>query len=180
MREVKAGHHHWAGSHHLPIRELLLIAVMTLMLAVAVAPAVSAATWNSRSVPLTVEGYGSTGEAYGAFTVSTGSSGTRFGVVAHQRLAHNADNHKVWVQITYQTNAGFCFAPPYTACSQAFYYWSSDRTNGSDSHLFLSQWENAGVNPNADRGRAVIRVRLNIPWRPDPASGPSITPALRY
>ena len=83
----------------------------------AMAPAADAAVnWMSSSNPLVVTGYGSTGEGYGTWQVSTGSNGTRFHTSVTQRI-DDADNHKVWAQIENWTNAGSCFQPDYTSCT---------------------------------------------------------------
>jgi len=173
------GNPHARGAGSL-IREALPAALLALLLAVAVVPVVYAVTWNSKAEPLRVTGYGSIGDGYGTFTVSTRSDGTRFRVHSEQKLTYNADNHKVWTQVLYQTNDGWCFQPPHTACSTPIHDWRWGRTAATNSPDWADGDTSTGAHLNADRARALIRMRLAIPWRPDPASGWTITDAVNY
>lgn len=151
-----------------------------LLLAVAVVPAVQAVPWNSGAAPLRVTGYGSIGDGYGSLTLSTGSSGTRFVVNVRQRLTVNADDHKVYANITYQTNAGSCITLPIITCSRVFYTWAHDQTSHTRNEVYVSKWESAPVDARGNLGRILVRMWLDIPWRPDVASGLTVSNSVEY
>jgi len=165
-----AGNPHARGVGSL-IREALPAALLVLLLAVAVVPVVYAVTWNSEATPLRVTGYGSIGDGYGTFTVDAGADGTRFRVSSEQKLTYNADNHKVWTQVRYQTNETVCIQIPWTSCSRPFSHWRWGSTEATPWGWFVLRKHDTSPNHDADRARALIRMRLHIPWRPDPASG---------
>ena len=135
--------------------------------------------WNSSSAPLRVFGYGSNGWGFGDWTVSTGGDGTRSRLMAQQRI-DNADNHTVFVTFETWVNAGFCFAPQYTNCSQPYYFFESGSTSRVNSSSWRQRWATTGVSPAADKARAYVRVKLDVPWRMDPSSNPTITNGRTY
>jgi len=101
-------------------------------------------------------------------------------VLTRQRLTVNAENHKVYARITYQTDAGSCATTPTTTCSQPFYYWATDYTEHTNHGDYLSRWESAPVHPNGSEGRILVRMRLDIPWRSDPQSGLTVSGSVDY
>ncbi|MDR2374317.1 MAG: hypothetical protein LBD77_09555 [Bifidobacteriaceae bacterium] len=136
--------------------------------------------WNSSSNPLKVAGYGSTGWAYGSFTVSTGSDGTKARGTNAAKYS-NADNHKVYVkQITY-VNAGYCVASEYLSCSQAYYkYTENDSTHINVVNTWKAANTKTSVPGTADYAKGGFHVKLDIPLRGDPGSGQSLTKGVNY
>ncbi len=159
---------------------LLKASMLVLLLSGVAAPAASAVGWNSAGSPLKVTGYGSTVEGYGSWYVSTGSSGTIFKTTTYQRVAVQGDNHKVHADIQNWTNAGICYAPQYTSCTAAYYYYNGDSTESTIKSKWVRDYEEAPVNPSADYGKGRIRMRIDVPWRTDPASGWTLTNGVSY
>lgn len=153
---------------------------ITLLMVAGFGGSAYALTWNSSASPLTVSGYGSTGKGYGTWTISTGTDGTKYRTGANLFYT-NADDHKVYTSTDNYTNAGICFAPDYTSCQQAYYYYNSSETshvNTPGSWVYRSS--SAGVAPTGDYHRGYIRVKIDVPWRSDPSSGASITKGINY
>lgn len=135
--------------------------------------------WNGVSDPLTVTGYSSTGEAYGNWRVSDGGDGTRARTNARMRI-DNADNHTVYVTVETWDNTGVCFAPEYTSCTQDWFYYSSAEAGRNNSYSWDWYGASTGVDQTASYARGHARVHLDIPWRPDPDAGPTITDGTEY
>ncbi|MHC0432767.1 hypothetical protein ACX6XY_21680 [Streptomyces sp. O3] len=136
-------------------------------------------TWNTKSSALKVTGYGSTGYAYGKWRVYNGADGTRSKVYSYSRL-NNAHNHKVFVKLETQVNAGYCVQPKYTTCTQS--YWNHDDTH--TRHHSSSSWKyykaSTGVSGAADYARGRVQAKLDVPWRSDPSTGWSYTSGTQY
>lgn len=143
--------------------------------------------WNQSSTPLEVSGYGSTAKGYGYIKIFNGSNGTRLHSYAWNRFT-DADNHAAYLSGVSQFNAGSCRAYSVTvgykgvevaassSCANTFYNHASFRQNGlnytSSSWIQMAN-QSTGVNAGADRGRAEVRMAIDIPLRPDVESGPS-------
>lgn len=69
-----------------------------------------AVSWNTSRKPLTVSGYGSVGDGFGSWTVSSDKDGTRSRLTA-SLWYKNADNHTVYAKLETWVNAGVCAAP---------------------------------------------------------------------
>lgn len=150
------------------------------MIILSVGSSAMALTWNSSTTPLTVTGYGSTGKAYGDWNISTGTDGTRYRTGANLYLI-NADNHKVYAKTDNYANSGSCIAPDYTSCSQTFYYYNSSETTHYNVSKAWKKYNSSNtVDPRSDYHRAYIRVKLDVPWKADPSSSPSITKGIKY
>jgi len=159
-----------------------LVSLVTALLIVgaALAPvAVGAVWWNSSGSPLTVTGYGSTGKGYGKLAVTSGGSGTVYSATTYQKIS-NADNHKVYAQLTYYSNSGVCFAPSFAQCTSQYYVHASDNTEATSSSSYVTDYESAPIDGYASYHRLRARMILAIPYRPDPGSGYSWTPGLEY
>ncbi|WP_189824107.1 hypothetical protein [Streptomyces finlayi] len=132
-------------------------------------------TWNSRSTPLKVTGYGSSGYAFGTWKVHNTSNGTRSQVFSYSKLS-NADDHKVYIELETQVNAGYCVqASKYMNCTQK--YWDHDDTETAhhSSKSYTYKTASTGVAGSADYARGKVRAGLDIPWRTDPMTGWSYT-----
>lgn len=135
--------------------------------------------WNSVDKPLTVSGYGSTGWGYGSWRVSTGTDGTRSRLGAHQAIS-NADDHRVFVKLSTWTNAGYCLATEYLQCTQQYFSYDDSDTGRTSCYCWEYLATSTGVNAAANYARAQVRVKLDVPWRPDPDSNPTYTKGDSY
>lgn len=147
--------------------------------------------WNQSGTPLVVSGYGSTARGYGYIKIYNGSNGTRMYAYAWNKFT-DADNHAAFLSASTQYNAGTCRSESSTvifkgvevgsssSCTQQFFSYGSFRQNGlnytSSSWIQMSN-ANAGVDGGADRGRAAVQLKLDIPLKPDVASGTSYSAA---
>lgn len=134
---------------------------------------------NSKSKPLTVVGYGSTGYGYGDWKVSTGSDGTRSRLSGYQRL-NDSDNHKVYMGLETWVNAGACVSGDLLDCTQAYYYYASTTTSHTNSSAYVNKKATTGLTAAADYARAAVRVSLDIPWRTDQHGGWAYTDGNKY
>jgi hypothetical protein len=159
-------------------RSVRIVAMALAMMAMTTT-ASFALNWNSSTTPLTVTGYGSTGKAYGSWTISTGTDGTRFRTSANQWI-NNADNRAVYVVTENWTTAGSCLQPDYTSCKQDYYYYNSSKTGQTTQKSWVNKKSSASVDPRASYGRAYVRVKLSVPWRTDPSSGATVTKGIKY
>ena len=148
-------------------------------LALLMSTTAEAVPWNSSSNPLTVTGYGSTGEGYGSFYISTGSSGTRYKFRVRQRI-DNADNHQVYANLEYWSNTGICLAPAFFSCNAPYQKHATDVTDRTTKSSYVTLYESAPIDPYASFHRGRVRMRLDIPWRFDPASGWTVTEGIQY
>lgn len=127
--------------------------------------------WNSSSSPLVVNGYGSSGYAYGDWKLYNSSSGTRSHASAYTKLS-NADNHKVYIELDTQVNAGYCTTySKYLACTQKYWSHASDESDHHSSSSYKYNPASTGVSGDADFARGRIKANLDIPWRDDPETG---------
>ncbi|MDT0491616.1 hypothetical protein ACPEIF_23790 [Streptomyces sp. NPDC012600] len=132
-------------------------------------------TWNGTNNPLKVTGYGSTGHAWGTWKVGNTSNGTRSIVNSYTKL-NNADNHKVYVELQTQVNAGYCVqASKYMNCTQKYWNHATAETAHHSSKSYTFKSASTGVKSEADYARGMVRARLDIPYRTDPATGWSYT-----
>lgn len=150
----------------------------------------TASYWNTSGTPLQVTGFGSTAKAYGYIKIFNGSNGTRMYSHAWNQFT-DADNHSAYTENQAQYNAGTCrtwtigiefkgvMVNSSGYCAQQFYdYGSSVRVDGLN--YTSSTWSampntDFGVNTSADRGRLIVTLGIDVPWRSDPLSGPSIS-----
>lgn len=135
--------------------------------------------WNSYGNPLVVSGYGSTAKAYGQWRIADGSGGTRSYHDARVTYS-NADNHTKYSKMSTYTNSGYCIAPQYTTCSQSYYFFASASTPHSNVGGWQWLYANTGLNSTASFARDAAYVCLDVPWRPDPCSGPTYTAGSEY
>jgi hypothetical protein len=147
----------------------------------------TASYWNTSGTPLETSSYGSTAKAYGYIKIYNGSNGTRLYSYAWNKFT-DADNHRAYIQGVSQFNAGTCRALTATvtykgvsvassaSCSQQFYDYSEFRSDGLN--YTRNVWtqmpnKNTGVHSGADRGRARVKLCIDIPWRTDSCTGQS-------
>ena len=176
------------------LRKILIACAVPVSLVVAAAPAWAyntASYWNTSGTPLVASGYGSTARGYGYIKIFNGSNGTRLYDYAWNRFT-DADNHAAYLTGRTQFNAGTCANYSITipikgvqvsassACSSQFYDKDTFRQNGVN--YTTSTWTamptvNLPVHTGADRGRAVVRMNIDIPLRYDVQSGESISSA---
>lgn len=151
----------------------------------------TASYWNKSSSPLVATGYGSAARAYGYVKIYNGSDGTRLYSYAWNKFT-DGDNHQAFLEGVSQFNAGTCRSDGNTVmykgvstsaestCYAQFFDYSSFRQNGlnytSGSWVQMST-VSTGVASGADRGRAKIRLKIDIPLRPDVGVGPSYSSA---
>lgn len=156
--------------------EITAIAVLAVGVLPAAAQALGAErVWNTQSNPLKVTGYGSTGYAYGTWKVANTSNGTRSIVSSYSKLS-NADDHKVYVDLETQVNAGYCAqVSKYMSCTQKYWDFDSAETGHHDNRSYTYKSASTGVSGDADYARGKVRARLDIPWRSDPETGWSYT-----
>ena len=169
------------------------IAALSVVLGAGAADAYNTAgSWNTSASPLKVTGYGSTAQAYGSAWIYNGSSGTRVYTSANYKFT-DGDNHQPFLEGTSEWNAGTCGLEGVTVqvkgvavgasatCAAVFYDGQNfSRVNGSTSNV--TAWTalgsmSAAPNSGSDRGRAVVRLCLDIPLRYDPCTGYSYSPA---
>ena len=149
-------------------------------------------SWNTSATPLTLTSYGSTAKAYGSASIYNGTNGTRIYTSAKHTF-FDADNHQPFLDGTSEWNAGTCGLESITiqlkgvavgasaSCAAVFNDGANfGRSNGSTSNV--SAWTampamSAAPNSGSDRGRAVVKLCLDIPWRTDPCTGSSYSPA---
>ncbi|WP_432457140.1 hypothetical protein [Cellulomonas iranensis] len=175
----------------LSIRRAALVVAVALAAGTAAAlPAAAYNTpsyWNTAGAPLQVSGYGSTARAYGYIKIFNGSNGTRLHSYAWNKFT-DADNHAAYLNGKSQFNAGTCREVSVTigykgvqvaagaACAQTFYDGEGFRQDGlnytTNSWVQMAN-KSTGVHSGADRGRAAVRMAIDIPLRPDVESGPS-------
>lgn len=136
--------------------------------------------WNSKSQPLTATGYGSVGKGYGSWSVTTSSDGTRSRLSAYLYYK-NADNHKVFAGLVTYVNSGVCVSGDLLTCTQKYFYWdASDTPKYNVANTWAQKKTTTSVDPLSDYARAGIRVKLDIPVRPDISSGETLTKGLKY
>jgi hypothetical protein len=158
----------------------LLIVLFAAVALVGVGASAQALTWNSKSSPLTVTGYGSTGWGYGTWKASTSTDGTRSRLAATLKYS-NADNHKVFAKLNTWVNAGVCITAGYLDCTASYYpYWSADTPRHNVAGVWKTMYASTQLDPGADYARGVIQVKLDIPWRGDPGSGYTFTNGMKY
>ncbi|MEU2119476.1 hypothetical protein ABZ567_28390 [Streptomyces sp. NPDC016459] len=131
--------------------------------------------WNGSNAPLEVSGFGSKGYAYGTWKVHNSSNGTRSRVMSYTRLK-NADDHKVYVQLGTEVNAGYCVqASKYMTCTKKYWDHANAETAHHNSSSYVYKTASTGVDDEADYARGKVRAGLDVPWRPDPLTGWSYT-----
>lgn len=143
--------------------------------------------WNVSSTPLKVSGYGSTAQAYGYIKIFNGSSGTRMYGYAWNKFV-DGDNHRAYLNGATQFNAGTCSSSSSTviykgaevsnssSCTFQFAdneYIRVDGLNYTSSTWIQMPNKSWGVHSGSDRGRLKVNLNIDIPWRSDPAVGPS-------
>ncbi|WP_395358086.1 hypothetical protein ACHGLA_00475 [Streptomyces sp. YH02] len=128
-------------------------------------------TWNASASPLVVNGYGSTGKAYGTWKLYNGSNGTVSHAAANTKLS-NADNHKVYIELNTQVNAGYCTTySKFLSCTQQYWSHASDESDHHSSSSYKYNPASTGVSGDADYARGRVKAFLDIPWRDDPETG---------
>lgn len=145
--------------------------------------------WNKSSSPLVKSGYGSTAKAYGKSRIFNGSDGTKIYNYAWNKFT-DADNHRAYLEGTSEWNAGSCrnysatvtiyavAVASSTSCSREYYDGANfSRANGLN--YTKSSWtamptRGAAPNSGSDRGRAKVKLCIDIPWRTDPCTGYSM------
>lgn len=153
--------------------------IATLALLLVEATGAWALSWNSSSQPLTVTGYGSTGEGYGTWFISTGSDGTRYRATSYMRI-NNADDHEVYSHIRNWTSAGFCYAPEFLSCTVDYSVYNSMQSGRHDYSFYVGRSSSAPLHGAAEYHRAEVKMRLDIPWRSDPSSTATWTNGIDY
>lgn len=175
-------------------RAILIVATASLgaMLASTSASAYNSVSyWNVSSTPLKVSGQGSSAQAYGYIKIFNGSSGTRMYSYAANKFT-DADNHRAYITGETQYNAGTCRSEgttvvvkgievsSSTSCARQFYDKDGYRIDGlnyTTSSWTQMPYKNWNVDGGADRGRLVVNLAIDVPWRSDPVSGPSYSAA---
>lgn len=176
------------------LRRATILALTVAVSGVLATPALaynSASYWNRSGTPLVVSGYGSTARGYGYIKIFNGSNGTRMYAYAWNKFT-DADNHAAYLSAKTQYNAGTCRSESKTvlfkgvevgsstSCTQQFYDHGSFTQYGlnytSSSWVQMSS-ANAAVHGGADRGRAAVTLKLDIPLKPDVVSGTSYSAA---
>lgn len=128
-------------------------------------------TWNTSSTPLTVNGYGSTGKAYGTWKLYNSSNGTRSHASAYSKL-NNADNHEVYIELNTQVNSGQCTTySKFLSCTQKYWSHASDESDHHASSSYVYKPASTGVAGDADYARGRVKTFLDVPWRDDPETG---------
>lgn len=176
------------------IRKILLACAAPASLVIAATPAWAYNTpsyWNYSSSPLIASGYGSKAQGYGYIKMYNGSNGTRMYSYAWNKFT-DGDNHRAYLDGRTQYNAGTCRTNSLTvswkgvsvasssSCANVFYDWENFTQGGlnyTSSTWTAMPTTNHGVNPGADRGRAVIKMSIDVPLRWDPQSGESFSAA---
>jgi hypothetical protein len=152
----------------------------------------AAVSWNSKSKPLTVSGYSSTGYGYGSFEVSTKSDGTKARGYNFVVILNPLD-HKVFVkQWTYVNapsttgNSSCANVKDGGACSTATKTTPFSLLSGvsESKHKKDTTWVSADTAMKApgtsDLARGEFEVVLDIPYRFDVHSGQSLTVPIKY
>lgn len=176
------------------LRKILIACAVPASLVIAATPAWAYNTpsyWNTSSYPLTASGYGSTAKSYGYIKIFNGTNGTRLYNYAWNRFT-DADNHRAYLDGTTQFNAGTCSTSSFqvsfkgvsvggsSSCAQQFYdkddftQWGLNYTTSTWTSMPTT---NHAVASGADRGRAAIRMAIDIPLRYDVYSGTSYSSA---
>lgn len=147
----------------------------------------TASYWNTSGTPLVKSGYGSPAKAYGYIRIFNGSNGTRLYSSAWNKFT-DGDNHRAYIQGVSQFNAGTCRAATPTvtykgvsvaswpSCRQTLYDYArfqSDGLNYTRNVWTQMHNKNTGVHSGADRGRALVKLCIDIPWRTDSCTGQS-------
>jgi hypothetical protein len=176
------------------LRKILIACAVPVSLIVTATPAWAYNTpsyWNTSSTPLVASGYGSTARSYGYIKIFNGSNGTRLYSYAWNKFT-DADNHRAYLAGRTQFNAGTCSTSSVqvsfkgvsvggsSSCAQQFY--DKDNFTQGGLNYTSSTWTampttNHAVVSGADRGRAVVRMSIDIPLRPDVQSGESYSSA---
>lgn len=180
------------------MRRMLAVIVGGVVLAFGLVGAAQAknsnSPWNSSSNPLVTSGYGSEARAYGHVKVADSASGTRLFMYSYNRFV-DADNHRAYLMLTPQFNAGTCRAETSTvaykgvqvasssSCAGVFYSQNDIRSDGLN--YTTSTWtamptKSVAVNAKADRGRVRARLCIDIPARPDPCGGTAVSESDSY
>jgi hypothetical protein len=148
--------------------------------------------WAPASVPLVASGYGSKAWAAGTARMTYTSGGTRLYNTGQYKF-HNGDNHRPYLVGSSEWNAGYCrnysatvaykgvAVASSSACQRAFYDGQDfSRVDGVGSTT--AKWttfsvRTAAPNAGSDRGRARVRVCIDIPLRSDVCSGTAYSQA---
>lgn len=144
--------------------------------------------WNKSATPLVVTGYGSTARAYGYYTIKNGSNGTRAYNYAWNKFV-DGDNHKAYLLAESWFNAGSCRSESSSVriygvdvssssnCAQQFYHYRdfgrADGLNKTVSTWTAMPTRSTGFKEGADRGKALVKLCIDIPWRTDKCTGKS-------
>jgi hypothetical protein len=136
--------------------------------------------WANPTAPLRVEYDHSVGWGFGAWTVSSGSDGTRSRLGANVAMSYPFKGRKVFAKLTTWVNAGYCISPDFVTCSMKYYYYDQSDTKHVQSIPWYYVSTTTGVPGGADYARAEIQVKLDIPWKPDPASNSLFTTGVKY
>ncbi|MFF0484970.1 hypothetical protein [Streptomyces sp. NPDC004435] len=133
-----------------------VIAVIALGAVPATAQALNTVrTWNDSSNPLKVTGY-----AYDTWKVYNSSNGTRSLASTYSKLS-NADDHKVYVELGTQVNAGHCVqASKCMSCTQRYWDHASDETDHHSSKSYLYKSASTGVSDSADYARYTAAPKI--------------------
>lgn len=159
---------------------IALVAAMIMVFSVATTAQAynTASYWNRSASPLIVNGYGSTAQAYGYIKIVNGGQGTRMHNYAWNKFK-DADNHQAYIKAISQFNSGSCAnvsaqvtfkgvkVGASTSCARVFYSRSNFPRSTGLSYT-RSTWvampvTNVGVHPGADRGRAQVKLCIDIP-----------------
>lgn len=171
----------------------LVIATLTTIAAFTAAQAYnSPGTWNTQSRPLHLTSYSSEAWAAGSASIYNGSNGTRIYNKGTHKFT-DADNHRPYLSGTSEWNAGTCanYSPTIaykgvevgasTSCAKSFYdganFSRADGVTYTTSSWKAFATRSAVPNSGSDRGRAKIRLCLDIPLRPDGCTSYSYSPS---
>jgi hypothetical protein len=146
--------------------------------------------WNQSSSPLVKSGYGSTAKAYGKSKIFNGSDGTKLYNYAWNKFT-DADNHRAYLTGVSQWNSGSCrnsgvgvtiygvSVNSSTNCSATYFDGKKfDRANGlnhTNNTWTAMPTRTAAPTNGSDRGRAKVKLCIDIPFRTDPCTGDSIS-----
>lgn len=155
----------------------------------------SPGTWNTQSSPLKVTHYSSTAQAAGSAYISNGSNGTRIYNQGTHKFT-DADNHRPYLKAQSEWNSGDCRDMSVTVqykgvsvsassgCAKNFYPGNSfPRADGVT--YTTSSWKSfptksAAPNRGSDRGRAMVQLCIDVPWRTDKCTGASFSTPDSY
>jgi hypothetical protein len=157
----------------------VVVAAMVALTLAAAGPAAATQQWKSASAPLTITGYGSTGKAYGSWDVRDLSSGTKSYAYGYQKI-DNADDHKVYYQLATYVAANWCVDVVYASDCGGWWLTATNTTAHTSSSSWNYESTTTRVSSQSAAARALMDVRIDVPFREDPRSGRVYTGVEQY